>query len=155
MKVLKEFLKDFTFLLAIILGVVIAEISITTRNPMFLYVWCGVILPVSLLLASAYLVKTGKLPRNRMKVWAVIVCGLLFMSFSGVLTFSSPNLGTILLLTGLFLTIFPSLTFKAKEMKYSGTPKSFLKKCAGCGREVPIASEQCPYCGQKIVDEQM
>jgi len=148
-KVLKEFLEDFTFLLAIILGVAVAEISITTRNPIFLYLWCGVILPVSLLLASAYLVKTGKLPRNRMKVWAVIVYGLLFMSFSGVLTFSNPNLGIMLLLAGLFLTIFPCLTLKTKEMKYSGTPKSFLKICVNCGGEIPIASEQCPYCGRK------
>ena len=137
MKVLKEFLKDFTFLLAIILGVAIAEISIITRNPIFLYVWCGVILPASLPLAGAYLVKTGKLPRNRMKVLAVIVCGLLFMSFSGVLTFSNPNLGIMLLLAGLFLTISPCLIFKTKEMKYSGTPKSFLKSVLGAAEKFP------------------
>ena len=29
------------------------------------------------------------------------------------------------------------------------TPKSFLKKCVKCGREIPLASEECPYCGQK------
>jgi hypothetical protein len=27
------------------------------------------------------------------------------------------------------------------------TPKSFLKKCAKCGREIPIASEECEFCG--------
>ena len=27
------------------------------------------------------------------------------------------------------------------------TPKSFLKKCVKCGRKIPIASEECPYCG--------
>ena len=29
------------------------------------------------------------------------------------------------------------------------TPKSFLKKCVKCGREIPLASEECPYCGTK------
>jgi membrane protein CcdC involved in cytochrome C biogenesis len=114
-KVLKELLMDFTSLFVIILGVAIAEISIVTRNPMFSYVWCGVILPVSLLLTSAYLVKTGKIPRNRMKVWIVIVCGILLTSFSGILTFSSPNLGIILLLAGLFLTISPCLILRPKK----------------------------------------
>ena len=27
------------------------------------------------------------------------------------------------------------------------TPKTFLKKCVKCGRDISIASEQCPYCG--------
>jgi len=31
----------------------------------------------------------------------------------------------------------------------SETPKSFLKKCAKCGREIPIASGECQYCGAK------
>jgi len=30
-----------------------------------------------------------------------------------------------------------------------GTPKSFLKKCVECGKEIPIASEECSYCGAK------
>jgi len=29
------------------------------------------------------------------------------------------------------------------------TPKAFLKKCAECGREIPIASEECPFCKSK------
>lgn len=29
------------------------------------------------------------------------------------------------------------------------TPKSFLKKCVKCGKEIPIASEECVYCGTK------
>lgn len=29
------------------------------------------------------------------------------------------------------------------------TPKSFLKKCAKCAEEIPIASEYCPKCGTK------
>jgi len=31
----------------------------------------------------------------------------------------------------------------------SYTPKSFLKKCIECGKEIPIASEQCSSCGTK------
>jgi hypothetical protein len=31
----------------------------------------------------------------------------------------------------------------------NGTPKSFLKKCVNCGKEIPIASETCQYCNTK------
>jgi predicted RNA-binding Zn-ribbon protein involved in translation (DUF1610 family) len=27
--------------------------------------------------------------------------------------------------------------------------KSFLKKCVQCGKKIPIASEECPYCRAK------
>ena len=27
------------------------------------------------------------------------------------------------------------------------TPKSFLKKCVKCGKEIPLAAEQCDFCG--------
>jgi len=29
------------------------------------------------------------------------------------------------------------------------TPKSFLKNCVRCRKEIPIASEECPHCGAK------
>lgn len=29
------------------------------------------------------------------------------------------------------------------------TPKGFLKQCIKCGKEIPIASEVCAYCGAK------
>ena len=32
---------------------------------------------------------------------------------------------------------------------YAKTPKGFLKKCVGCGEEIPVASEVCPHCGRK------
>ena len=43
-----------------------------------------------------------------------------------------------------------------KEMK--GTRKisrdnAFLKKCVKCGKEIPIASEECQYCGAKQPDK--
>jgi len=40
-----------------------------------------------------------------------------------------------------------------KEMKgrkpKQETPNSFLKKCVKCREEIPIASEECSYCGTK------
>jgi predicted RNA-binding Zn-ribbon protein involved in translation (DUF1610 family) len=43
------------------------------------------------------------------------------------------------------------ITRKLEEKKKEShvTPKSFLKRCVKCGMEIPIASEQCPYCGEK------
>lgn len=29
------------------------------------------------------------------------------------------------------------------------TPRGFLKKCVDCGKEIPIASEQCQFCGAR------
>jgi predicted RNA-binding Zn-ribbon protein involved in translation (DUF1610 family) len=29
------------------------------------------------------------------------------------------------------------------------TPNAFLKKCVNCGKQIPIASEQCQYCKSK------
>jgi hypothetical protein len=29
------------------------------------------------------------------------------------------------------------------------TPSAFLKKCPNCGKEIPVASEECPECGAK------
>ena len=152
MEKLKEFLMELTFLLAIISGVAIAEISISTGNPILTYVWCGFILPAFLFLGTVYLVKKGQLPKGRWKMWAVIVCGALLMSFSGILTLTQPNIGIILLLAGLLIIVFAGLAFrhrKVLEARTPETPKSFMKKCAKCGREIPIASEQCPYCNAK------
>ena len=33
--------------------------------------------------------------------------------------------------------------------KIGETPRGFLKKCVECGKEIPIASEECSYCGTK------
>ncbi len=33
------------------------------------------------------------------------------------------------------------------------TPKTFLKKCPKCDTEIPIASEECSYCGAKQTEE--
>lgn len=35
----------------------------------------------------------------------------------------------------------------------SETPEGFLKKCVQCGKEIPIASEECVNCGVKQPEE--
>jgi len=38
---------------------------------------------------------------------------------------------------------------KAKQYLLKLTPKAFWKKCIKCGKNIPIASEECQYCGTK------
>jgi len=38
---------------------------------------------------------------------------------------------------------------RSAQSEIGGTPKAFMKKCAQCGKQIPIASEECPYCGTK------
>jgi hypothetical protein len=38
---------------------------------------------------------------------------------------------------------------EAKKSLIKVTPKAFLKNCVVCGKEIPIASEKCPYCRQE------
>ncbi len=40
-------------------------------------------------------------------------------------------------------------TILRRRQKIGVTPKAFLKKCRKCGREIPIASEECPFCKSK------
>jgi DNA-directed RNA polymerase subunit RPC12/RpoP len=46
------------------------------------------------------------------------------------------------------------IRFSADEQtKRSLLGKAFLKKCVKCGKEIPIASEECQYCGAKQKNE--
>lgn len=38
---------------------------------------------------------------------------------------------------------------KSKVSLLGMTPKAFLKKCIKCGKSIPVASEECSYCGAK------
>jgi len=51
-----------------------------------------------------------------------------------------------------FVPVIDRINKFALELGLKGakaTPKAFLKKCPKCGREMPIASEECPYCKSK------
>jgi hypothetical protein len=68
------------------------------------------------------------------------------------------------LLCGVFATIYGFIPAKALKPRFDrkvmpklngfllgmskgqATRRSFLKKCVKCGKDIPIASEQCPYC---------
>jgi hypothetical protein len=60
-------------------------------------------------------------------------------------------IGTFLTGIGTYCLMYAHIIHKLEEKKGKNhlTPKSFLKKCVECGREIPIASEQCPYCGRE------
>lgn len=47
-----------------------------------------------------------------------------------------------------YVAVKPIVTSYLPHQKIGETPKSFLKKCIKCAREIPIASEQCPFCEQ-------
>jgi hypothetical protein len=69
-----------------------------------------------------------------------------------------------ILLCGIFTAIYGAVPAKALKPRFDRkvmprinrfllgivtgqeTRRSFLKKCVRCGRDIPIASEQCPYC---------
>lgn len=69
---------------------------------------------------------------------------------------TAPTVGIVFFPTALLLYIL-SFLFKSVQkflLESKGTkltPKAFLKKCPKCGREIPITSEQCPYCGQDLL----
>jgi len=46
-----------------------------------------------------------------------------------------------------FTQVLLDASYQPKCPPTPETPKSFLKKCVRCGKQIPIASEQCPYCG--------
>lgn len=40
-------------------------------------------------------------------------------------------------------------TTEASKLSEETISKGFLKKCVNCGKEIPIASEECQHCGTK------
>ncbi|MEM3579675.1 MAG: PF20097 family protein [Candidatus Bathyarchaeia archaeon] len=43
--------------------------------------------------------------------------------------------------------------FNLENIARAETPKAFLKKCVKCGKEIPIAALECPYCGAEQKEE--
>ena len=116
----------------------------------------GVIFPIAAVLLHVFLLWRIPPPKGRMKYVCIAVLGMVMIPISGLL---GPT-GLILLLIGFLTWIFglrqtwgvgyaPSSNKEALQVRAPETPKSFMKRCVKCGREIPIASEQCPFCGQK------
>lgn len=60
--------------------------------------------------------------------------------------------GPVVLGSALEMTNIPSKRCtECNVIMFNGpiTPASFLKKCIKCAREIPIASEECQYCGKR------
>jgi hypothetical protein len=82
----------------------------------------------------------------------------LYVAVSWRQQITAPTVGIVFFPTILLLYVLAFL-FKSERINRflleSGlrgkkvTPKAFLKKCPKCDREIPIASEECPYCGIK------
>ena len=39
--------------------------------------------------------------------------------------------------------------YKKLKLGEQSQPQAFLKNCINCGKQIPIASEECQYCGAK------
>lgn len=48
-----------------------------------------------------------------------------------------------------FTQVLLDATYQPKNSTIPETPKSFFKKCVKCNEDIPIASEECPYCTAK------
>jgi ribosomal protein L40E len=46
-----------------------------------------------------------------------------------------------------FLTLKPHQPYSKEEMQSACAPKSFLKNCVKCNGRIPLAAEECPFCG--------
>jgi hypothetical protein len=84
-------------------------------------------------------------------LWIILSLYGTYKSFLDPDTFWVSLLGACLGEISVFCLRQANIMHKLEEKKEEShvTPKSFLKKCVKCYREIPIASEQCPYCGQK------
>jgi len=77
---------------------------------------------------------------------AILLCGV----FAGILCYI-PAKSIKPKIDAKFAPIIGGLETFLSELwsKQRETPKVFLKKCGECAREIPIASEECPYCKAK------
>ncbi|MDI6691684.1 MAG: hypothetical protein QME50_07500 [Candidatus Bathyarchaeota archaeon] len=100
-------------------------------------------------------------PKGRTKYSVIAILGMMvWIPLTGLLAPVLGPVGLIFILIGFIIWAFglrqtwgavrhaPSSNKEALERRAPETPKSFMKKCVKCGREIPIASEQCPFCGQ-------
>ena len=107
-----------------------------------------------------YKVRDGKLhlcskcneSRNSMKrVGAIFFLALSIIFFALFFILPANTRAATLTLTLSFLgsSIPFLLQVQKKPLSVHDAPRAFLKKCVECGKEIPIASEECQYCGTK------
>jgi len=100
---------------------------------------CGAIMIVSSV--TSFLTIEVSAPWNRVTLWhgriVSIHPDLFFHVLSGIFPTMLGILGGAL-----------SITHIPFKLQIGQTPEAFLKRCVKCDREIPIASEQCPFCGQ-------
>jgi hypothetical protein len=149
-------------LLILIWGFVIYD-ALTKAYPIFPLVFYDIIVPTAIILIHALILMRFPYPKGR---WWVIVAalGMMIIPLTGLLHHTGflplgPE-GLIFIPISLLIWTLGlwranragrerTLSKETLEVKASETPKCFLKRCVKCGMEIPIASEQCPYCEQK------
>ena len=72
---------------------------------------------------------------------AILLCG----AFAGILCYIPAKL----VKPKIVRRFAPIVDHVNRFFAVQGTPKGFLKKCVKCSKEIPIASEECQYCGSK------
>jgi len=76
---------------------------------------------------------------------------------SMIVSLAAPSIATTIVLfviyafiDGLVAKRTAALGWREEEVSLQmigETPKTFLKSCVNCGKDIPIASEMCPHCG--------
>lgn len=83
---------------------------------------------------------------KRMEIVLLCIIGAFLAGFM-VETFGFPATYVVLAIWGvLILVYYRAVAPRLPHQKTGETPKSFLKRCAKCGGEIPIASEECSFC---------
>lgn len=90
--------------------------------------------------------------------WTAVVylfIGAVFMLWSATQSIEISLLVDVIYLAGFFAIVLLVYVHGIWQLRRGEapakpiTPKNFLKQCIKCGKEIPIASEICPYCGTK------
>lgn len=90
----------------------------------------------------------------RIKLEAILIMASVFLGVFIAETFGFYGTILFLLVWGASIVVYyvavrPIVVSRLPHQNIGETPKSFLKKCVKCGREISIASEQCPFCESK------
>jgi hypothetical protein len=89
----------------------------------------------------------------RAKLEAILIMASALLGAFLVETFGIMAAFLFLLIEGALIVVYyvavRPITARLPHQNIGETPKSFLKKCSKCGREIPIASEECPFCKEE------